>query len=57
MSSQCVWNADNPTAPDWQCYLNRYADLRAAFGDTNVVSAENHYNSWGAGEGRDSSCA
>ena len=52
----CEWYADNPTTIDWQCYLNRYWDLRAAFGDTNTIAAESHYATNGASEGRDNTC-
>jgi hypothetical protein len=44
-----------PQACDWQCYLDRYADLKAAFG-SNLAAAENHYNSHGAVEGRLCTC-
>ena len=36
----CKWNLTPPAAvADWQCYLNRYPDLRAFFGSTNLISA------------------
>ena len=41
---------------DFQCYLNRYPDLIAAFGSTNVGRAETHWTSNGQGEGRDCTC-
>jgi hypothetical protein len=31
---------------DWQCYLDRYADLRQAYGASNVNDAENHWKEW-----------
>ena len=34
-------------ACDWQCYLDGYQDLQNAFGENNVISAENHWNSHG----------
>ena len=41
---------------DWQCYLDRYADLQNAFGSHNLAAAENHWNNIGRSEGRDCSC-
>jgi hypothetical protein len=38
-----------------QCYLNRYADLQAAFGN-NIASAKNHWKNYGKGENRDPFC-
>ena len=42
----CKWTDIEPTEIDWQCYLNRYPDLREMFG-TDLVAAENHYNTIG----------
>jgi len=47
-------NADEDC--DWQCYLNRYPDLRAAFG-TNTGAAAAHYQSHGRREGRNCKCS
>jgi len=41
---------------NWQCYLNRYKDLRDAFGPTNTESAKKHYSDQGQAEGRDCTC-
>lgn len=40
---------------NWKCYLKRYADLRAAFGQ-NLAKAEEHYRHHGRKEGRDCMC-
>ena len=37
---------------DYSAYLNRYPDLKKAFG-TDVAAAEKHYNEFGKKEGRD----
>jgi hypothetical protein len=39
-----------------QCYLNRYADVRAAFGYNNIAAAKKHWKDNGKGEGRDFTC-
>ena len=39
----------------WQCYLDRYADLKDAFGD-DLVAAQRHWNIDGKNEGRDCTC-
>jgi len=39
-----------------QCYLNRYTDLVAAYGATNITAAKAHWISFGYFEGRDKSC-
>ena len=36
---------------NWNCYLNRYSDLRKVFG-TNPILGEKHYNEYGIKEGR-----
>ena len=41
---------------DWQCYLDRYADLQNAFGSHNLAAAENHWNNDGHGQNRDCTC-
>lgn len=41
--------------PNWQCYLDRYADLTKAFG-TDLQAAENHYKEHGEKEGRNCYC-
>ena len=41
---------------NWQCYLDRYVDLRNEFGATNVASAESHWNRHGRAEGRICTC-
>jgi len=41
---------------DWQCYLDRYPDLQAAFGPKNLPAAENHYNTYGKKEQRNCAC-
>jgi len=38
-----------------RCYLDRYSDLRAAFGN-NLEAAKNHYNNSGFFENRDPTC-
>ena len=52
----CKWTSPSPTAVDWQCYLNRYDDLRATVGTTDVAAAGAHYTSSGQAEGRDNTC-
>merc|ERR1719419_1629339 len=37
---------------NWQCYLDRYTDLREAFSATNVIEAEKHWKRKGYDEGR-----
>jgi len=49
MSSQCE-------SCNWGCYLERYADLKAAFGD-NYESAAAHWQNSGRNEGRDCHCS
>jgi hypothetical protein len=39
-----------------QCYLNRYQDLRAAFGYNNIAAAKQHWKDHGKNEGRDFTC-
>jgi microcystin-dependent protein len=39
-----------------QCYLDRYVDLRNAFGATNITAAKSHWITNGFYEGRDASC-
>jgi hypothetical protein len=39
-----------------QCYLNKYRDLRVAFGHDNIGSAKQHWRDYGRGEGRDWKC-
>jgi len=41
---------------NWQCYLDRYKDLRKAFGDKNTAKAAAHWKTYGEKEGRDCSC-
>ena len=53
---RCKWSNTDPTVADWQCYLNRYADLRAAYGDTGIAAADAHYGTTGQAEGRDNTC-
>jgi hypothetical protein len=38
---------------DWQGYLDRYPDLKAAFGATNTAAAQDHYYRHGQKEARD----
>ena len=52
----CKWGSTNPTGVDWQCYLNRYDDLRAALGKTDVAAAQGHYTASGQAAGRDNTC-
>ena len=40
-----------------QCYLNRYADLRGAFGATNIAAAKTHWVQYGKNEKRIWSCS
>ena len=40
---------------NWNCYLNRYPDLKNAFG-SNLKEAQNHYFQYGIYEGRDYRC-
>ena len=44
------------TQCNWQCYLNRYADLQRAYGVQGVQGAASHYKSNGSNEGRDCTC-
>lgn len=53
---RCKWSNTDPAAVDWQCYLNRYADLRTAYGNTGVAAAQAHYGTNGQAEGRDNTC-
>jgi len=39
-----------------QCYLNRYADLRTAYGPTNIKDAKEHWVLQGKQEGRNALC-
>jgi len=41
---------------DWQCYLDRYGDLRRKYGPNNLKEAASHYERTGRGEGRDCTC-
>jgi len=41
---------------DWQCYLDRYGDLRRAYGPNNLQEAASHYERSGRREGRDCTC-
>ncbi len=41
-------------ANDYSAYLNRYPDLKAAFG-SDVAAARKHYEEYGKNEGRDAS--
>lgn len=41
---------------DWQCYLDRYKDLRQAFGATNTKKAKKHWKEFGEREKRDCTC-
>ena len=41
-------------ANDYSAYLNRYPDLKAAFG-SDVEAARKHYEEYGKNEGRDAS--
>jgi len=43
-------------ACNWQCYLNRYADLQEKLGATNIAVAQNHWKEFGQSEGRDCTC-
>ena len=38
-----------------QCYLDRYPDLKEAFGD-NICDAKIHWETYGMDEGRDANC-
>ena len=40
---------------DWQCYLDRYPDLQAAFGSQNLAGAESHWKMHGHKD-RDCTC-
>lgn len=55
-ASQALCAKDGAKACDWQCYLNRYADLRKDFGDANVNAAAAHFRRKGKAEGRNCSC-
>ena len=41
---------------DWQCYLDRYADLQRAFGDSNLEAAKRHWAQSGKASGRKCHC-
>jgi len=41
---------------DWGGYLDRYEDLRKAYGDKDYTAARLHYNTYGEKEGRDCTC-
>jgi hypothetical protein len=54
------YNADSLlpiTDTEAQCYLNRYGDLRNAFGSNNIASAKSHWYNHGIREGLTKSCA
>ena len=57
---QITVNNKSPMVPlnstDAQCYLNRYIDLRNAFGANNVEAAKNHWLNHGYNENRLSKC-
>ena len=66
LNSTGDWNAVSKAAPvetsgttglsyDCNCYLNRYNDLRQAFG-TDCAQAWNHWQTHGKGENRNPSC-
>ena len=38
--SFCKWIEADPSEEDWQCYLNRYDDLREILGPKNVTGAK-----------------
>lgn len=44
-------------ACDYQCYLDRYADLQEAFGPKNIEAAKKHWASYGLAEKRNCQCA
>lgn len=46
-----------PRNCDWKCYLDRYDDLRKAFGDQDLWAAKEHYEAYGEKEGRDCTCS
>jgi hypothetical protein len=48
----CVPMSLEAEACDWQSYLNRYADLKKAFGN-DLAAAKKHYGRHGKKEGRD----
>merc|ERR1711871_287097 len=41
---------------NWQCYRNRYSDLRNQYEEHNLAGLEARYNSWGPTQGRDCTC-
>ncbi|MBU2219955.1 hypothetical protein KJ665_02310, partial [Patescibacteria group bacterium] len=45
------------TSAQAQCYLNRYSDLKAAFGSTNISRAKQHWIEFGSRENRNASCS
>ena len=56
----CTCNPNNPVDPpqrvcNWQCYLDRYPDLKTAFGNNHALAAQ-HFMSTGRGEGRNCIC-
>lgn len=56
-TEECLWEKPKELEekkPDWGAYLNRYPDLKAAFGNDHTM-AENHWNTHGKKEGRDCS--
>jgi len=61
-STTKVWTPPATTTPvwmqgcDWQCYLDRYADVKQRLG-TNLEAAEAHYYTLGRKEGRDCTCS
>merc|ERR1711871_1915527 len=44
------------TGCDWQCYLDRYRDLRLKYGATDIKAAQKHFIRQGDREGRDCTC-
>merc|ERR1719334_2883336 len=41
---------------NWQCYLDRYGDLRKLYGDNNTELAAAHWRTYGEKEGRNCTC-
>jgi len=52
----CSLQSHGSQACGWQCYLDRYPDLQAAFGRTNTEAAKTHYYKHGTAERRDCTC-
>ena len=52
---ECTLDCDYITTEEAKCYVNRYPDLRRAFGH-NIGAAKRHWNKHGKKEGRDKEC-